>query len=65
MGWPESMNRKQVADALLKPFGLELHRRADHEEKPWDHMFLSGIRLEQNGGNPNDAVVAAWGSPQW
>lgn len=59
------MKIKQVADSLLKPFGLELHRRTDHEEKPWDHTFLSGIRLEQNGGNPNDAVVAAWGSPQW
>ncbi|MBW7908275.1 MAG: class I SAM-dependent methyltransferase [Kiritimatiellae bacterium] len=59
------MSKKQLADALLRPFGLELRRRTDHEEKPWDHTFRRGIRDEEKGGDPNDAVSDAWGKPEW
>ena len=59
------MNKKKIADALLKPFGLEVRRRAHDEEKPWDHTFRHGISAEKEGGDPNDAVIKAWGNPEW
>ncbi len=59
------MNKKKLADAILKPFGLELRWRTDHEEKPWDHTFRRGIQDEKTGGDPNDAVANAWGKPEW
>lgn len=59
------MTKKQIADAVLKPFGLELKRRGGFEEKPWDHTFRRGINAEKSGGDPNDAVADAWGKPDW
>jgi ubiquinone/menaquinone biosynthesis C-methylase UbiE len=44
---------------------MELTRTTQAGEKPWDHTFRAGMQDESKGVDPNAAVEAAWGKPDW
>lgn len=46
------MNKKEMINRFLRPFGVEVQRTTAHEEKPWDHTFRKGVAEERGGGGP-------------
>jgi SAM-dependent methyltransferase len=59
------MRLRSAVNKLLQPLGLRLQRTHASEDKPWDHTFRAGIAEARRGGDPNAAVEAAWGKPDW
>ncbi|MFT5124986.1 MAG: ubiquinone/menaquinone biosynthesis C-methylase UbiE [Kiritimatiellia bacterium] len=60
------MSLKSFINQMLAPLRVELVRKEGSEEKPWDHTFKEGVKAAQeSGADPNEAVRAAWGDPDW
>ena len=60
------MSLKRLVNALLAPLHAEVVRKEGAKEKPWDHTFKEGVKAtRQSGEDPNEAVRAAWGDPDW
>ena len=60
------MSLKRLVNALLAPLHAEVVRKEGAKEKPWAHTFKEGVKAtRQSGEDPNEAVRAAWGDPDW